>query len=78
MIRQIMQELQEHPEYIKIMAPEDSHVMIRGLRESMGMAQIKKAESKSKRAGTTAGAKKPTKSSEMDALLDSMAGMSFD
>lgn len=73
-IRQIMQELQEHPEYIQMIADEDSHVMIRGLRESMGLAQIKKAEKK--RTSPNPNAKKPSKVREIDALLDS-SGMDF-
>lgn len=52
MIRQIMQELQEHPEYSKMIVDEDVHTLMRGLRESMGMAKIKKAE-KSKGGGRT-------------------------
>lgn len=44
MIRTIMQELQENPEYVKLMGDTDVHTLIRGLRESMGMAQVKKAE----------------------------------
>jgi hypothetical protein len=70
-IRVIMQELQEHPEYIKLMAPEDTHVMIRGLRETMGLAQIKK-ESTKRKSTTEARAKKAPKASEFDAILDSM------
>jgi hypothetical protein len=73
-IRSIMQELQEHPEYTQMLAPSDAHVMIRGLRESMGLAQIKKGERK--RTSPNANPKKPSKSSEMDALLDN-SGMDF-
>lgn len=57
MIRLIMEELRANPEYAKILAPEDARAMIKGLRESMGMAQIKKAETKTKR---SSGPKKGT------------------
>lgn len=70
-IRMIMQELQDHPEYIKLMSPSDLHVMVRGLRESMGLAQIKKEATKRK-PSTEAKAKKAPKSSEFDAILDGM------
>ena len=48
MIRTIMQELQENPNLMHLMADQDVHVMIRGLRSSMGLAKIKKAEKSTK------------------------------
>ena len=48
MTRTIMQELQENPDYIKLVADEDVHIMIRGMREAMGLARIKKVEGKRK------------------------------
>jgi predicted component of type VI protein secretion system len=66
MIRTIMQEMQENPDYVKLMADEDMHTMIRGLRSSMGLAKIKKAE-KSK---TTRGSKKAPAATAMAATAD--------
>lgn len=53
MIRVIMQELADNPEYAKLLADEDIRVMIRGMRSSMGMARVKKQEAKAKRTGAS-------------------------
>lgn len=69
-IRSIMIELKNNPEYRKLVSPTDVHTMIKGMRSSMGLARIKKAESASKRRG---GGSKTTKVdadmlSDLDAL----------
>lgn len=69
MIRTIMQEMQENPDYTKILADQDVHTMIRGLRSSMGLAKIKKAEKSTK---TRAGAKKTPAVSAMAGTLDEL------
>lgn len=70
MVRNIMSELQENPEYEKLLADEDVNAMMRGLRESMGMAKIKKAE-KSKGAGRT-GKAQSVKAQAVASTIDSM------
>jgi len=65
-IRSIMSELQNHPEYAQILCDEDIHVMMAKMQNSMNMAQIKKAESKAKRAPKEP---KPLKVNAMDAFL---------
>jgi hypothetical protein len=71
-IRNIMVELKSNPEYTKLIAPEDVRVMVRGMRESMGLARVKKTEAKAKRSG---GSKK-SKAVDIDMLadLDSIVG----
>jgi hypothetical protein len=75
-IKNIMMELARKPEYRQLIAPKDVHIMIRGMRDSMGMARIKKEESKAKRSG--ASKKKTIKVDDLDALaaLDEL-GMDF-
>lgn len=72
-VRIIMSEMQENPEYEKLISDQDVHTMIRAMRNTMGLARIKKQEKKRKAAGT--GAKGPKKAAvgehEM-ALLDSL------
>ena len=68
-IRQIMQELQENPDYTKIMADQDVHTMLRGLRQSMGLAKIKKAEKATK---TRAGSKAAPKAAALAGTADAM------
>jgi hypothetical protein len=70
MIRNIMDELQNNPEYDKLLADQDVNTMMRGLRESMGMAKIKKAE-KTRGNGRT-GAKASKVASAMVSTLDEM------
>jgi hypothetical protein len=50
-ITNIMVELKSNPEYARLIAPEDVRVMVRGMRESMGLARVKKQETKAKRSG---------------------------
>lgn len=65
-IRNIMVELKSNAEYTKLMAPEDFRTMVRGMRESMGLARVKKQESKAKKSA-------PRKSKALDD--DVLAGL---
>jgi hypothetical protein len=65
-ITNIMVELKSNPEYTKLIAPEDVRVMVRGMRESMGLARVKKQEAKAKRGG----ARKGSKALDADMLAD--------
>ena len=47
-VRMVMIELQENSEYDKLLADSDIHVMIRGMRRTMGLARVRKAEKTSK------------------------------
>jgi hypothetical protein len=71
-VRGIMIELANHPEYRKLISPMDYHTMVRGMRESMGLARIKKEESKAKRTPS----KKSTVITDLDAL-NALEGMDF-
>jgi len=71
-IRGIMIELSNHPEYRKLISPMDYHTMVKGMRESMGLARIKKEESKAKRTPS----KKSTVITDLDAL-NALEGMDF-
>jgi len=71
-VRGIMIELQNHPEYRKLIAPSDMHTMVRGMRESMGLARIKKEESKAKRSPKA----KKTEINDL-AVLEALEGMDF-
>lgn len=67
-IRMVMQELQEFPEYTKLISDHDVHTMIKSIRNVMGITKIRKEEKSAKR-GT--GGKKSSASSKFDA--DTMA-----
>lgn len=49
-IRNIMVSLQESPHFIEMVTDDDIQLMIRGMRDVLGYARIKKAESKASRA----------------------------
>jgi hypothetical protein len=66
-IRNIIIELKSNPEYMKLVAPDDIRAWVRGMRESMGLAKIKKTETKAKKAG---GAGKKSKLIDDDMLAD--------
>lgn len=66
-IRMVMQELQENPEYTKLISDHDVHTMIKSIRNVMGITKIRKEEKTAKR-GT---GKKSSASSKFDA--DTMA-----
>jgi hypothetical protein len=75
-VRTIMLELQENPEYIKLVQDQDVSTMIRGMRNTMGLARIKKQE-KSRKSGTSTRKSARGKSAVSDedmALLDSLMG----
>lgn len=50
-VRNIIIELGTHPEYMKLVAPDDIRVWVRGMRESMGLAKVKKIETKARKPG---------------------------
>jgi hypothetical protein len=66
-IRSIMLELKSNPEYMKLVAPDDIRAWVRGMRESMGLAKIRKQEAKAKRSG---GGGKKSKLIDSDMLAD--------
>lgn len=82
MIRRIMSELQEQPQYLKLIQDDDVATMIRGMRDSMGMARMRKLEAKTKRSG--GGGKKKTSGLANDEMLGDLKalagamGMDFD
>lgn len=79
MIRSIMMELQNNPQYSKLICDDDVMVMIRGMRESMGLARIRK---EAKKKSTPSGSRKSV--AKNDEVFDDLAalagsmGMSFD
>jgi hypothetical protein len=73
-VRTIMMELQENPEYEKLISDMDVHVMIRAMRNTMGLAKIRK-QAKKRTTGTASGrAKSPSKK---QALMDKALGLSI-
>lgn len=73
-VRLVMMELQDNNEYEKLLADSDIHVMIRGMRRTMGLARVRKQE-KGRKAGTNKNAKAKAGVSDKDmALLDSLMG----
>lgn len=77
-VRLIMIELQENNEYEKLLADSDIHVMIRGMRRTMGLARVRKQE-KTRKAGTNKNARaKAGVSDDAMKLLDGLMGGSDD
>lgn len=75
-IRNIMIELQSNPDYMHLVAPEDVRTWIRAMRDSMGLARVKKLEKSTKR---SAGGKSKSKAVDDDMLGDlADLGISFD
>jgi hypothetical protein len=74
-VRIVMLELAENKEYKKLIVDEDVHVIIRGMRNVMGLAKIKKQE-KSRKTGGASKAKggKNSPSSDDMAMLDELFG----
>lgn len=75
-VRIVMVELQENPEYIKLVSDPDVHTMMRGMRNSMSLARVKKQEKSRKAGGGTKKAAR-SKSAEVDsalALLNALGG----
>jgi hypothetical protein len=58
-VRTIMSELQTHTEYAQLVGDKDVHTLIRGMRQTMGLARVRKAEKKAK-APSSRSNKKPT------------------
>lgn len=71
MIRTIMLELQENGEYRRLLADSDVNAMMRGLRDSMGMARIKKTEKTKGRSAAPA-------SKRQNQVLEALDGLGFD
>jgi hypothetical protein len=69
-----MSELQENPEYIKLVADQDVHTMIRAMRNTMGLARIKKTEKTRKAKSTTAAKKKGAVTDDVMGMLDGLLG----
>lgn len=75
-VRLVMMELQENPEYIKLVSDQDIHTMLRGMRNSMGLARVKKQD-KSRKTTTSRGkaGKKITAETESALkLLEALGG----
>ena len=77
-VRVIMMELQENPEYIKLISDQDVHTMIRAMRNTMGLARIKKQAKSRKSTGTARAKKAGAVSDDVMNLLDSLGGMDDD
>lgn len=73
-VRMVMHELQENPEYEKLIADQDIHTMIRGMRNTMGLARIRKQEKSRKAGGKKAQGKAAQDLDKNMALLDSLMG----
>lgn len=71
-VRTIMMELQENPEYEKLISDTDVHVMIRAMRNTMGLARVKK---QSKQRKVASG--KTRTPSKKQALMDKALGLSI-
>lgn len=71
-VRMVMIELQENNEYEKLLADEDVHVMIRGMRRTMGLARVKK-QAKKRGATTQKNARK--KAGVSDHHMEMLAGL---
>lgn len=64
-IKGIMVELSNNPEYTKLMSPHDIRAMVKGMRDSMGLARVKKQESKKGK-----GSSRKSKALDVDMLAD--------
>ena len=77
-VRLVMIELQENNEYDKLLADSDIHVMIRGMRRTMGLARVRKQE-KGRKAATNKNARTKASLADKDmALLNMLMGDSDD
>lgn len=73
-VRLVMIELQDNQEYERLLADSDIHVMICGMRRTMGLARVRKQE-KGRKAGTQKNARaKAGVSDDAMKLLDSLMG----
>lgn len=69
-IRSIMIELKSNPQYMKQVSKEDIRQWVRAMRDSMGLARIKKQEKAKPRSGAAKGKSKVTDSDMADAMKD--------
>jgi hypothetical protein len=77
--RNIMQELADNREYKKLIADDDVHIMIKGMREAMGLARVKKVETKARKPASHAKRGGAKVSDDDLALLESLtSGMHLD
>lgn len=74
-VRKIMSELKENPDLTGLLAkwPEDINAMIRGLRQSAGMSQVKKQDEKAKRSKSKTGGGR--NSAAVDSALETLQGL---
>lgn len=77
-VRLIMMELQENPEYIKLVSDQDVHVMIRAMRNTMGLARIKKQARSRKTTESARSKKAAVKDSDMELLGSLLGGLGDD
>lgn len=70
-IRSMMIEMKSQRQYMKLIAPEDVNLLVRTMRNSMGLARIKKQE---KKAGTRTSRKSAKVDEDMLGDLDSLIG----
>lgn len=75
-IRGIMIELGDNPQYDDQISDSDMRTMLQGMRRSMGLAVVKKSEAKAKRGGATKG--KGTGRNVDMSLLAGFEGVNFD
>ena len=73
-VRLIMIELQENPEYERLLSDSDVHVMIRGMRRTMGLARVRKQEKSRKATGQKAARKKAGVGDDVLGMLNSLMG----
>lgn len=71
-IRILMMELQENPEYEKLVSDQDVHTMIRAMRNTMGLAKIRKQEKSKTAKRSTAAKKKGAVTDDVMGVLDSL------
>lgn len=76
-VRTIMMELQENPEYLQLVSDTDVHVMIRAMRNTMGLARIRKQQ-KQRKTGTGKSRAPSKKQALMDKALGLSIGMDID
>jgi hypothetical protein len=77
-VRTIMMEMQENPEYEKLISDTDVHVMIRAMRNTMGLSRIRKQQKKRTGTGSSRAAKPSRKKDLMDKALSLSIGMDID
>jgi len=73
-VRLIMMELQENPEYDRLLSDPDVHTMIRGMRRTMGLARVRKQEKKRGAATKTNARKKAGVSDSAMSMLQKLMG----